>query len=78
MREVRDIGDLRPAPRTVPAAVLWALAFVAVSGAAVLATAPDGRQADKLAAPRSQRMALRTGPATAAASAVVAHAEARP
>lgn len=38
MDELRDIGDLRPAPRPTPPRVLWVMGVVAVGGIWFLAT----------------------------------------
>ena len=40
MRDLQEIDELRPAPRTTPTVVLWLMLSVVLGGAAVLAWTP--------------------------------------
>jgi hypothetical protein len=48
MDEIREIGDLRPAPRVTPVAVLWVMFAVGLGGVTLLAGLP----------PRSEALAM--------------------
>jgi hypothetical protein len=78
MREVREISDLRPAPRTAPVALLWVLALVAAGGVLLLAVPHGHDVAESLSGTRPESAADHLHATATAASAVVAHAGARP
>ena len=59
MIEFSDLGDLRPAPRNTPSAVLWAMLTVAVGGLGALVWTQSGPAAES---------ALAMAPAAAAPS----------
>jgi hypothetical protein len=45
MEQIREIGDLRPAPRVTPVAVLWAMFAIGLGGMALLARIPPSSEA---------------------------------
>jgi hypothetical protein len=51
MDQIREIGDLRPAPRVTPVAVLWVMFAVGLGGVGLLASIP----------PRSEALATARG-----------------
>jgi len=64
MSDIQEIEDLRPAPRTTPAFVLWLMMLVVLGGAAFLAWTPPGA----VVGPRASAVWLKSEAAKASPS----------
>jgi len=49
MAEIQSLEDLRSAPRVAPPSLLWVMFAIAMAGFGVLAFAPAGEPADRVA-----------------------------
>ena len=74
MNEVKEISDLRPAPRTTPTSLLWTMLVVVIGGVGLLIWSPSGDKANAGASMVRAREPVQAASVPARASEVVVHA----